>query len=521
MHGWLGNPHELRYLQKALETQHHHQQSSSGKNNNDDATTKSVLFVHAATANDGRTNDGVLAGGRRLAEEINDWIDRVILQFQHEYPEEEEADLQQSTATSSSPPPSLGPHISLSLVGNSLGGLYARCALKDIRWHRSASVGILRRIEIQPAVFCTIATPHLGVAWPHSYLPNPQLMKGAAWFLSLVGGDSLRDLFFVPSSEERGVLEDLAMQSAFVDPLSAFRHRLALANAYPTDFQVPLSTAAFLSRTPSRHNHPKEENNDYWVHTDDDARSTVASDSNYNNPQCSTIAINTTKEPNEHSWLALMVETNRNIADETLPLDPSPLLQTPSLNNNNSADSTIHGNNEKSANLGVKSTTTDEMALRLDALGWTKVFCDMRQNVPSLPIPFWPVAAAGTLEQLDDATVTPPPAVDTNVFFPTRDDNKDNSVYYTSTELWDRFSPYLSKLPSSSTSPEQEHQQYRYFLPLGHTVLVANAKNEQYAQLNAAGQPVMDALATRLLRLVSSHSPPTTKNKMLAPKIRL
>lgn len=39
----------------------------------------------------------------------------------------------------------------------------------------------------------------------------------------------------------------------------------------------------------------------------------------------------------------------------------------------------------------------------------------------------------------------------------------------------------------------------RLHMPLGHTVMVANSKNDFYARLNAAGQPIMDQLAKTMV----------------------
>jgi hypothetical protein len=39
----------------------------------------------------------------------------------------------------------------------------------------------------------------------------------------------------------------------------------------------------------------------------------------------------------------------------------------------------------------------------------------------------------------------------------------------------------------------------RLYLPIGHTVSVANAKNAFYASVNSGGQPIMDQLADSLI----------------------
>ena len=87
------------------------------------------------------------------------------------------------------------------------------------------------------------------------------------------------------------------------------------------------------------------------------------------------------------------------------------------------------------------------LAERLDALGWRKVFYDIRETLPSLANPF-----------------AKPSPVETS--------SKD---LYTSAQLLQEYGSWKTE---------------RIHFPMGHNVLVANAKNEAYAKMNAAGQPV-------------------------------
>lgn len=252
VHGWMGNSKELGYLQQALERE--------GTSTDD----PSIHFVvHSAQANDGQTSDGIAAGGTRLAGEINQLI----------------GDLEDR---SSSP-------VSLSLVGNSLGGLYARYALKDIRWQDD---------RLAPNVFCTTSTPHLGVS-QHTFLPLP---RPAEYLVATAMQPTGSDLFRFSS-----VLDQMTTDEAFVAPLARFRQRIAYANAYRTDFQVPTATAAFLADCDSPHH----------------------------------------RMAMEHPNVTLAVTTEAR----TMP-----------------------------AYSRDEPLTTAEMATRLDALGWTKVFCDVRDR---------------------------------------------------------------------------------------------------------------------------------------------
>merc|ERR1712176_785495 len=62
------------------------------------------------------------------------------------------------------------------------------------------------------------------------------------------------------------LIERMTLEDRFVKPLSLFKKRIAYANAYGTDFQVPTNTAAFLSNTNSIHkvvdNHIEENDDD-------------------------------------------------------------------------------------------------------------------------------------------------------------------------------------------------------------------------------------------------------------------
>ena len=97
----------------------------------------------------------------------------------------------------------------------------------------------------------------------------------------------------------------------------------------------------------------------------------------------------------------------------------------------------------------------DDMSQRLDSLGWTKLFLDVRDTIPlpSIPIPF------------RTAAIVP-----------------DKSVW-TSKELF----PVLNQIGS------------RWQIPLGHTVGIANSRNSAYTWFTAGGQPFMDQLAEDLL----------------------
>ncbi|CAM9612087.1 unnamed protein product [Sphacelaria rigidula] len=135
VHGLAGTPEDLAYLKATVE-----KRSGPG------------MLVHLARCNLDKTKDGVAEGGTRLAKEV--------------------LGLVEST-------PSLS---RISLVGNSLGGLYVRYAAKLL--YREDGVGgdaapsqnVTGRggtvAGLTPTVFMTIATPHLGLRH-FFYVPLP------------------------------------------------------------------------------------------------------------------------------------------------------------------------------------------------------------------------------------------------------------------------------------------------------------------------------------------------------------
>lgn len=350
VHGWMGSSAELGYLQQALEQKADRIQEKH---------PETFYLVHNAQANDGRTSDGIAAGGSRLATEVN----KIIQDVAQQVPKDK---LQ---------------GISLSFVGNSLGGLYARYALSEIPSMQPDNA-TPHEIQVEPRVFCTTATPHLGVS-QHTYLPLPRSVE---YIVANVMQPTGRDLFRFTD-----VVEHLATKPAFVSPLKRFSKRIAYANAYQSDFQVPTATAAFLSQTNSAHRR--------------------------------------LEIPKDNAFVTLAVET---------PVDPHWL--------------------ETSKTSSVPASS-DELAQRLDALGWTKVLC--LPPLPSIPIPF-------------RSTGEPAAGADTDTC--TKDE-------YASSELLKTY---------ASTSD-------RLHAPFGHTMLVANAKNDFYAKFNEAGKPIMDQLAASLI----------------------
>jgi len=111
-----------------------------------------------------------------------------------------------------------------------------------------------------------------------------------------------------------------------------------------------------------------------------------------------------------------------------------------------------------------------QMSQSLDALGWTKVFVDMRDSipVPGLRKPAWMCP-----NSLDD-------------LIKQREGVSDDSEGEGSNTGRILTSQDLSRSTAAGDSIN---------IPLGHTVMVANSKSEAYKQMNFQGRPVMDKLA--------------------------
>ena len=137
---------------------------------NENDQPKGSLIVHNAACNEGKTHDGIVKGGERLLDEMLSVI-RSEVRFRQEPVD-----------------------VTLSIVGNSLGGLYGRYAIAHL-------AEILEKdqvnncylfdgfIRIHFNVFCSTASPHLGCA-SFTYIPIPRTAElGVARVLGETGSD--------------------------------------------------------------------------------------------------------------------------------------------------------------------------------------------------------------------------------------------------------------------------------------------------------------------------------------------
>jgi Putative serine esterase (DUF676) len=326
LHGHRGFSTDLSYLQRVM--QHH------AELNKRDNTQQQDMLVHCSVCNEGKTTDGVVNGGERMVLEILQVI-RQELQRRRE----EGMDRIQD--------------ITISIVGNSLGGVYGRYAIAKLadyaaeqenhpELHSTNNSNItsanatnnsqvpswvlLDGIRLHFNIFCTTATPHLGIS-KHTYVPLPRSVEiGAAHVL----GETGRDLFRL-----NDVMKNMATCPTYLEPLRKFRKRVAYANAYATDFPVPATTAAFLSDQSTYPHHFATSNNS----------ATSLPKTQDGNQQA---------EGEESKYVVATLHTH---AAKTLP-------NYPTKEHEAIVDDLV------------------QMSNSLDSLGWKKVFIDIRKEIP-------------------------------------------------------------------------------------------------------------------------------------------
>jgi len=163
--------------------------------------------------------------------------------------------------------------MTLSLVGNSLGGLYSRYALAELynnEEHHQQQHGLtFDNKEILLLIFCTTSSPHLGVS-QETFVELPKWIE--PYVATAMQQQTMNDLFGTHNST---VVMDMCHSTSnnaaadspknnnnrdYLYPLQQFRKRIAVANAYNTDFLVSVSSAAFLSSDSNSVHHHQDHN---------------------------------------------------------------------------------------------------------------------------------------------------------------------------------------------------------------------------------------------------------------------
>lgn len=134
--------------------------------------TRHDIVVHCPTCNENRTTDGVEKGGERLLEEMLMTIRSTMMA--------QRKDSDSNTMLK---------QVTVSLVGNSLGGIYCRYSIARLV-ERTNNMVLDKAFKLHLRVFCTTATPHLGLS-KHTYFPIP---RAAEVGMAHTMGDTGKDL---------------------------------------------------------------------------------------------------------------------------------------------------------------------------------------------------------------------------------------------------------------------------------------------------------------------------------------
>lgn len=429
MHGHRGYSQDLDYLSAQMRRVAKAVFDKRNSEGNASSATDSLLHdivVHATVCNEKKTTDGVINGGERAIQEMLDVITTNVAQRQ---------DLDGNATCQD---------ITISVLGNSLGGIYARYAIAKLldRWNcsyvgsdPSALVASIqnRSYRIHYNIFCTTATPHLGVAG-HTFLPIPRTAEiGVAHAL----GNTGRDLFRL-----NDLLKDMATSREYLEPLGRFRKRIAYANAYGTDFPVPAHTAAFLSETSSYPHH----------FYDDDENEVIVQDN------------------------GLIVAT----------------LHTPASSEYSYGASSTDLQLEASEDESEDKSELELMSHSLDSLGWKKVFIDVRKEIPKIALPTSFIRKTVTQMTSNERSGS--------MVVMSEDQEAPELLH----QLRERGVVGSKDIAAAVTVPLFDEQ---FHWPMGHNMIVAFSRSKLSAYLNKAGRPVVDALAKSLVEDIFSWQP--------------
>jgi len=446
LHGHRGQSKDLSYMQFRMQ-----QVAQEEKKRH----TKHDMVVHLSVTNEGKTTDGVANGGNRLVEELRSTIKEEMIKRHPELSSSLELKSESQPIISSERPEeddtSRLYDVSISILGNSLGGLFGRYAIAKLIerhcvWEGTMNAWILDgRFRLHLNVFCTTATPHLGISG-HTYVKIPRTAEiGVAHAL----GDTGRDLFRL-----NDLLHTMSTSPVFLNPLGAFRSRVAYANAYGTDFAVPASTAAFLS-----------EHSTYPHRIVQTKHSVVTG--------------NVTSEDGSESTAEAPTACDLVIAT----------MYTPTRTN--CGESRDDSDDENEISPLAPSNELDKMSQSLDGLGWKKVFVDMRQELPNAEIP-----------SLLRSTLSSTSLPDT-IGGSSSDDPSNGGTNPSSAAI-----PKLQALQMKNRLIESREvalavsvpEDNRIALPLGHNMIVAFSRTPWSTFMNKGGRPVVDTLANELVR---------------------
>lgn len=392
------------------------------------------MVVHNAICNEHNTSDGIVNAGNRLVDEIREVIRNEMKKRHPELETEESKDTSELY------------DVTMSMVGNSLGGLFARYAIAElVERHcvfemESKCYVLDSRYRLHLNIFCTTATPHLGIS-RHTYFKIPRTAEIA---LAHGMGNTGKDIFRL-----NDLLFNMGTTPKYLDPLAAFRKRIAYANAYATDFPVPAGTAAFLSDL-STYPH---------VFTSEEE---FPCDSSQREGEAEDLIIGVLTTPRK------VKDSQEREADSgaSTTEENSILLETEATDSGApEADNDVHEQLERQLH---------QMSESLDRLGWKKVFVDIRNKLPNAEVPS--VLLVRRRNSESDLTL----------------DSTELNLHSLRTKSDVVRSKDVAKAVALPTDN-------RLALPFGHNMLVAFSRTRLSSFVNKGGRPVVDGLAKELV----------------------
>lgn len=503
VHGHRGHSRDLSYVQAVM------RRSALGCD----------LVVHSTTCNEKKTDDGVVAGGERLLLEMIS----VIREHMSEKYYCHAGNMVRKVIT-------------ISMLGNSLGGLYARyaiaklkdychesCTNADAYKNDSANVVVMDdAYTVYFNIFCTTATPHLGVAG-HTYLPLPRTAEiGFAHAM----GQSGKDLFRLNS-----LLWEMATQECFLEPLASFRKRIAYANAYGSDFPVPAATAAFLSES-SLYPHHVVETSAFLEFVEQETKKI---DNNNNNNSHASRQVDDSNLSDAKSNMLCAIEADRLVVATMHTRSKLECAESRKYFESTNYDTTKEccSDNEKTHDGESDERMLAQMSTSLDSLGWKKVFVDMRAAFPKIPIPKSiprvlrrsnggggsSSTVGGLLNSSNMSSDTNKDTRKINAGGDEKEESMDTSndeKMLTSVEsspihhLKQKGVLSSKEVAASVLTAALPDDQLTFHWPMGHNMMVAFSRSKWSAELYKAGRPFVDALAKELVADIFTFEIPTS-----------
>lgn len=521
VHGHRGHSRDLSYVQAVLRRRWRQTTTAAAASKASSSLSAlppppaARLIVHSCTCNEKKTDDGVAAGGERLVDEMLAFIRSALP------PPRPASVAAAATATTNGGAAAAAlTDVTLSIWGNSLGGLYARYALSALSArcrqscrlpHDDADSGRYYVLDDAYAVhlniFCTTATPHLGVSG-HTFVALP---RRAEIGVARAMGETGRDLFRL-----NALLHTMAVDEAFLRPLAAFRKRICYANAYGTDFPVPASTAAFLSASSTYPHHFGGAASQLTRPPDATAAATSADGDENNNtnakPKSLVIAVLHTPAAHESERAQGCYDKNsaarsshsssreESGASDDVDRDPSAAVATDAAATDTDAE-------------------LEQMSISLDALGWKKVFIDMRKEVPRISIPLSLLRRSGSnlvkgynvLTSHSDASSSDEETITIlNETMALQQQQLQQQAIEPIHRLKGKGVVVCSKEVAAavSTTALLDDGDVALHWPIGHNMIVAFSRSRWSTYMNKAGRPVVDELVTELVDDIFAFRPP-------------